>query len=301
MASELQVGSWRVRPDLYEISCGADRRRLGPKVMGVLLTLAERPGEVVGKDELIARVWDGGFTSDEALSAVIYELRRALGDEARSPSYVETIRNGGYRLVAAVAAAKGEQRGEGGRGTAEAVAPPLRRWSRRRLAWGAAVLVILLAAEIVARRALAPAPEPTPSPPVRSVAVLPLFAFDKARSQDLFAEGLTEMLTAEIAQLSPLSVTPGLTVRSHAGRWDLAQAVEELGVDAVVEGSVLRSGDRVWVSVDLVDTASGRMLWSGSYERRLDDEFTVLRQLAQEISEQVHASLDPAAPTPASP
>jgi TolB-like protein/DNA-binding winged helix-turn-helix (wHTH) protein len=294
MANDLQVGSWRVRPDLYEIACGDERRRLGPKVMGVLLALAERPGEVVGKEELIARVWDGSFTSDEALSAVIYELRRALGDEARSPAYVETIRKGGYRLVAAVAAGAGA----GEPRTAEA-APRPRRWSRRRLAWAAAALVAILAVAAVARRALAPAPRPPPPPAVRSVAVLPLFAFNQARSQDLFADGLTEMLTAEIAQLSPLAVTPGLAVRTHAGRWDLAQAVEELGVDAVVEGSVLRSGDRVWVSVDLVDTGSGRMLWSGSYDRRLDDEFSVLRQLAQEISEQVHAAL--AAPAPASP
>lgn len=266
---------------------------MGPKVMGVLLTLAERPGEVVGKEALIERVWDGSFTSDEALSAVIYELRRALADDARNPAYVETIRKGGYRLLAPVseAAPAGVGAAPEGEGAPERRIAA-RSWSRRpaaTLALAAAVLLVL--AGVWVRRGLAPSEVVSPGPePIQSLAVLPLFTFG-GRSEDLFAEGLTEMLTAEIAQLCPVEVAPGIALRAYPGRWDLPRAVAELGVDAVVEGSVLRSGDRLWVSVQLVETDSGRMLWGASYERQVEDEYATLRQLALEISRQVRASL----------
>lgn len=299
MARHLQIGSWLVRPDLNEISRSDEVRRVGPKVMGVLLVLAERPGEVVGKEQLIERVWDGSFTSDEALSAVIYELRRALEDDARSPTYVETIRKGGYRLLAPVAEAVSEAApaGAGVRVGAEGERAPgrrlLARSSSRRagLLLALAAVLLLVLTGIWVRRGLGPSEAVSPGPePIQSLAVLPLFTFS-GRSEDLFAEGLTEMLTAEIAQLCPVEVAPGIALRGYPGRWDLPRAVAELGVDAVVEGSVLRSGDRLWVSVQFVETGSGRMLWGASYERRVEDEYATLRQLALEISRQVRASL----------
>lgn len=97
-----RIGDWLVEPELKSISRDGKTRRLGHKVMAVLLVLAETPGRVVDKEELVGRAWEGDPASDEALTTTVYELRRALGDRASAPRYVETIRKGGYRLVASV-------------------------------------------------------------------------------------------------------------------------------------------------------------------------------------------------------
>lgn len=96
----LQIGDWQVRPDLNELTRGAIRVRLEPKAMATLLVLADRPGDVITKAELLERVWPGTFVVDGAVFRVLSELRRALGDDPRTPTYVETIPNRGYRLVA---------------------------------------------------------------------------------------------------------------------------------------------------------------------------------------------------------
>ncbi len=90
--TEFRVGEWLVHPELNTLSRDGEERRVGPKVMAVLGCLVERGGGVVGKQELVDQVWQGAFTSDEAVATVLYELPKALGDDARQPRYVETIR-----------------------------------------------------------------------------------------------------------------------------------------------------------------------------------------------------------------
>ena len=97
-----EVGEWQVHPSLNRISRGGEELRLEPKVMQVLEALAETPGEVVTRDQLVARVWSGVFVSDAVVHRAIGELRRAFGDDAAKPAYVETIRKRGYRLIALV-------------------------------------------------------------------------------------------------------------------------------------------------------------------------------------------------------
>ena len=96
------VGDWHVHPSLNRLTRNGDEVRLEPKVMQVLELLAETPGEVVTRDQLVARVWPGVFVTDDVVHRAIRELRRAFGDETAKPEYVETIRKRGYRLIAAV-------------------------------------------------------------------------------------------------------------------------------------------------------------------------------------------------------
>jgi len=96
-------GPWTVHPALKTLSSDGQEVRVGHKVMAVLVCLVQADGELVTKDQLVERVWQGAFTTDEAVATVVYELRKALGDDARRPSFVETIRQGGYRWLAEVA------------------------------------------------------------------------------------------------------------------------------------------------------------------------------------------------------
>jgi Tol biopolymer transport system component/DNA-binding winged helix-turn-helix (wHTH) protein len=98
------VGDWRVQPSLNRLSRNGEDVRIEPKVMQVLECLAEKPGEVVSRDELVARIWPGVFVSDDVLHRTIRELRRAFGDDTTNPTYIETIRKRGYRLIAPVGA-----------------------------------------------------------------------------------------------------------------------------------------------------------------------------------------------------
>lgn len=299
-----RVGPWTVDPRSGEISrhvAGEGHEvetiRLGPKVTAVLVCLAERAGDVVSKDELIAHAWDGApFTSDEALAAVLYELRKALDDDARRPRFIETLRGSGYRLIAPV-----EQAGElGPQASLDARGNDPASTSRRDWKITAGLAALLLLGLLLVWMSLRPDPPPG-SPDIRSLAVLPVTTFTPGAPMSLatgdpLSTVLTEMLTADLAQCCTQDVTPGITLRGFeprepGDRWRLDQVEEVLGVDAVVEGSVLRSGDHLWISLQLVETASGRMLWSGSWDRELGDELLVLREVALEAAREIRSAL----------
>ena len=102
MALEFHVGRWRVAPSLNRLEADDTTVHLEPKVMQVLVRLAQQPGQVVSREQLLAAAWADTFVTDDVLKRSISELRRALGDDARQPVYIETIPKGGYRLIAPV-------------------------------------------------------------------------------------------------------------------------------------------------------------------------------------------------------
>jgi DNA-binding winged helix-turn-helix (wHTH) protein/TolB-like protein len=308
--TELNIGDWVVHGELHTIERAGEQRRLGPKVMALLLCLARRPGRVLAKQELVDQVWEGAFTSDEAIAAVIYELRKALGDDAKQPAYVETIRGSGYRLVAPVRSRSTPPgiaaTGGGGRSH--------RQGRRRRLRWlaGAALVLALGSlAAVAARRGTPSAEQPVGKPAagpalalsssagspassagaVRSLAVLPLATLvggDLGQSE--LALGLTQALSAELANRRPVELAP-LPEGAGADRWDQRAVARNLEVGAVLEGSIYRSEDRLLVSMQLVDLDSGAMLWGRTYERTLGDELAVQLELARSIAAEVDGHL----------
>ena len=98
----LRVGDWIVDPELNEVRRNGDSTRLEPKALEVLAYLARRPGAVVGREDLLSAVWPGVVVGDDALTQAIIKLRKALGDDAHRPKYIETISKRGYRLIAPV-------------------------------------------------------------------------------------------------------------------------------------------------------------------------------------------------------
>jgi Tol biopolymer transport system component/DNA-binding winged helix-turn-helix (wHTH) protein len=100
VSGDFSVGEWRVQPAVNRLQRGDEVVRLEPKVMQVLVCLAEQAGEVVTREELIARVWPDVFVTDDVLHRAIRELRRGFGDSSSAPRYIETIRKRGYRLIA---------------------------------------------------------------------------------------------------------------------------------------------------------------------------------------------------------
>jgi TolB-like protein/DNA-binding winged helix-turn-helix (wHTH) protein/Flp pilus assembly protein TadD len=269
---------------------------LTPKVLDTLLTLIELRDRVVTKDELLERVWRGTVVEEGGLARNISILRKALGEKPDQHTYIVTVPGKGYRFVADVREAAGA-----GASAKEA------RASRWLLLGG---LVALAAAVLVVYLLRHPPGAPAAPPAITSLAVLPLANLSGDPAQEYFADGMTEALIGNLARIRALRVVSRTSVmRFKGGTRSLPEIARALSVDAIVEGSVLRTGDRVRISVQLIHVATDAHLWAREYERDLTDilklQGEVSRAVAEEIQVQITAeerarlasvaSVDPAA------
>jgi TolB-like protein/DNA-binding winged helix-turn-helix (wHTH) protein len=278
-----------------------------PKVMEVLLCLARRAGRVVTKDELVREVWEGRFVSDDVVWRSVRELRRALGDEARAPRFIETIPKRGYRLlapvaqiaepdgVAAASAPASMEQASVREGTAASALPAVPPAARPRLPArrlprpaAAAALAVLAALALAAAWWLG-ARRPAGLQPVR-IAVLPFANLSGDAGQAYFADGLTEELISRLGSLRPgrLAVIGRTSVMALAGHGgDAAEIGRRLGVSYLLEGGVRRDGGRARVTVRLVRAADGTAIWS----QRQDVELRQTLQAESAIAERVAREL----------
>jgi TolB-like protein/DNA-binding winged helix-turn-helix (wHTH) protein/Flp pilus assembly protein TadD len=272
----------------------------------ILAMLLEQPGELVTRDELKNRLWPGDTFVDfeHSLNAAVKRLRQALHDSAENPRCVETLARRGYRFIAEVAVADGARlnvresatddvltaddraQPEAAERTAVVKHPPLP------LAWkisGLALLVILTIVVVWILRSRS-----VPSPTIRSLAVLPLESLSSDPSQEYFADGMTDELITDLGQISALRVISRTSIMQYKGvRKPLPQIARELNVDAVVEGTVLRSGDQVRITAQLIQASDDRHLWSHSYEGELRDALGLQNKVASAIAEQIQINLQP--------
>jgi TolB-like protein/Flp pilus assembly protein TadD len=272
--------------------------------------LLERPGEVITREELQKELWsaDTFVDFDHGLNKAINKLREALGDSAESPRYVETVARRGYRFLAEVKVAdavpaRTPDLATQPPPTAEALGAvtPARpdlagvlAGSRRALppiAWKiSAVLLVVCMASLVTWKLA----RNRPSPVIRSLAVLPFESLSSDPSQDYFADGMTDELISDLGQISALRVISRTSVMAYKrARKPLPQIARELNVDAVVEGTVLRSGDQVRITAQLIEASVDKHLWSQSYEGELRDTLALQNKVAQAIADQIRISLNP--------
>ena len=284
------------------------RIRLQEQPFQVLAMLLEHPGEVVTREELQKKLWpaDTFVDFDHGLNKAINKLREALGDSAESPRFVETVARRGYRFLAEAkkTAEVVPVRGSG-LATQSHPAPDaphlppeiagnstVPRHRLPSIAWKSSVLVLLLLTASLA--AWKVHPWNRSSPVIRSLAVLPLESLSNDPSQDFFADGMTDELISDLGQISALRVISRTSVMAykHAHK-PLPQIARELNVDAVVEGTVLRSGDQVRITAQLIDASADKHLWSQSYEGELRDTLALQSKVARAIADQIQINLNP--------
>jgi TolB-like protein/DNA-binding winged helix-turn-helix (wHTH) protein/Tfp pilus assembly protein PilF len=277
--------------------------RLQEQPFQVLTMLVENSGEVVTREDLQKKLWPANtfVDFDHGLNKAINKIRDALGDSAESPRFVETVARRGYRFLAEVKAVHGVPV------RSELVAPvhpaagtrpslPLESDTRKdhlpSLAWKIfiPVLFVLIAAFAAWNFHF----RNLPSPSIRSLAVLPLESLSADASQDYFADGMTDELITDLSQISALRVISRTSVMpyKHAGK-SLPQIARELDVDAVVEGTVLRSGDQVRITAQLIQANADKHLWAASYEGDVRDTLALQNQVARSIAEQIRINLSP--------
>lgn len=281
-----RVGDWLVDAAGDRLSRDGVEVRIEPKTMAVLHYLARRPQEVVSADQLIEAVWQGRPLGDSPVYKCIAHLRKALGDDSRSPDYIENIPRKGYRLIAPVT-------------PAESVAQPPQpdAQSSVRLPTGARKPLVLLglplAIFVVAWLVFRSAQDAAISglaPPV--IAVLPFTDMSAARDQAYFAEGVAEEVLNALAQVPSLRVIARSSSFALGGpAVDIAAIAEKLQATHILEGSVRKSGSRIRVTAQLIDAVDRLHLWSETYDASLGDVLAVQYQIASQIAEELHPLL----------
>jgi TolB-like protein/Tfp pilus assembly protein PilF len=251
----------------------------------VLKVLLELPGEVVTREQLRQRLWpsDVFVDFDRSLNKAIVKLREVLGDSADSPRFIETLPKTGYRFIAPVSEPPPAV-------PAPSVAAPVPGLSFGRVvAIGLPLLLIAAVAVYFAFEKLVPARSASP---VHSMVVLPLENQSGDPGQDYFADGMTDELITDLAKIGSLRVISRTTAMTYKGtRKPLPQIARELGVDAVVEGSVVRSASKVRIRAQLIRAASDEHIWANSYERNVSEAGMLQADIAQEIANEVRAQL----------
>jgi TolB-like protein/DNA-binding winged helix-turn-helix (wHTH) protein len=282
-----RISAWQIEPQLNTVSRNGSVVRLEPKVMEVLVCLAEHAGEPVSRDKLLQTVWPATFVSDDVLTRSISELRRIFEDDARESRVIQTIPKRGYRLVARIETL--DQR--------TATLPALEATRINGVGnRGFKILlssVLVLSIGLVAVRAYKPKSAGQNDPPqIRSVAVLPLQNLSADPAQEYFSDGMTDALITDLAQIGSLKVISRTSTTQYKGtKKPLPEIARELNVDGIIEGTVQRSGDRVRITAQLIQVPADRHLWANSYERDMQDVFTLEREVTGDIARQIKTRL----------
>jgi TolB-like protein/DNA-binding winged helix-turn-helix (wHTH) protein/Tfp pilus assembly protein PilF len=320
--SHLRAGVFELDLTAGELRKSGVLIHLPPQPFKILALLASRAGQLVTREEIQQQVWgDETFVDFEhGLNFAIKRIRQVLGDNAETPRFIETLPRRGYRFIYPVAPASPSAipvaamspppadleaglvpaRPAGGPAQARPPEAPLRRRWTVAATTGAAVAIVAvvlalnfaglrdrLVTAVVARYGV-------PPPKIESIAVLPLANLSGDPAQEYFADGMTDSLIAELGQIGSLRVISRTSIMQYKGaRTPLPQIARELNVDAVIEGSVLRSGDRVRVTAQLIGAVPERHLWARSYERDLRDVLALQGEIARTMAEGIKAKIAP--------
>jgi TolB-like protein/DNA-binding winged helix-turn-helix (wHTH) protein/Flp pilus assembly protein TadD len=298
----IRFGPFEFQSDTGELRKHGLRVKLRGQPIELLTMLLQRPGERVTREELQRLLWpaDTYVDFEHSLNAAMKRLRAALGDSADDPRFIETLAGRGYRFIAPVSQPAEEAPqippppAANGKLEPEPEAKPAAR--RRPSLWTAAaagfVLLVLLATNFARLRDMVRGRTSPGS--IRSLVVLPLANLSGDPDQDYFVEGMTDALRQYLEGVGSLRVISRTSSMHYRGSGKpLPDIARELNVDAVVDGSVLRSGDRVRINVELIHAGTDRHLWSNGYERDLRDVFVLQAEVARRIAEEIRVTLTP--------
>jgi TolB-like protein/DNA-binding winged helix-turn-helix (wHTH) protein len=320
-------GQFILDPGERQLRKGAAHIEIPPRAFDTLLAMVSNNGHLLEKDALMRRVWGDTVVEESNLSQVVYLLRKALHDGENDEHYIQTVPKRGYRFVASVREIEADTSGELGQVSdssnslpaADILEPPIgpnqpnlqsqprsnvnavfatddklypaaSPVSRHRRAFG--ILALLAAVALLTAAAWKKGLFTSVPGPIRSIAVLPLQNLSNDPNQEYFVDGMTDELITDLAQIRGFKVVSKTSVMQYKGaRTPLPQIGRDLKVDAVVEGSVLRSGDHVRITAQLIRTATDRHLWAAAYEGDLKDVLSLQARVAAAITNEVKLNL----------
>jgi len=282
-----------------ELSRDGTSLKLQPQPAKVLVLLVSRHGEIVTRQDIARQVWGSETFVDfeQGLNFAIRKIRSVLHDDADHPRFLETLPKRGYRFTAPVKSRPPLWEVEAPAPVSPRTPSPKRRALRYGLAGLAvAVVVALFLAwywglfRQLRSRAFSP-------PRIESLAVLPLHNLSRDPEQEYFSDGMTDELITELARFGTFRVISHTSVERYKDtKRPLPEIAHELGVDAIVEGTVMRSGDRVRITSQLIEARSDRHLWAESYDRDLSNMLALQNEVARDIATEIQIKVQERSP-----
>ncbi len=280
--TKLKFGDFELDAAGYELSRSGRAIKLERIPMELLLLLVNRRGQLVTRDEILEKLWgkDTFLDVDNSINTAISKIRVVLKDNPESPAFIKTVSGKGYRFIASIASLPDGQ---------DAFMAPIDGVSSA----SEAAVADEPALESESKTSSSMVSPGRPAV-IGSLAVLPLENLTGDATQEYFADGMTDALITDLAQIGALRVISRTSVMRYKGvRKPLPEIARELGVDGIVEGTVTRSAGRIRVTSQLIFASSDQHLWAQSYERDIGDVVELQADIAQAIANEVRAALTP--------
>jgi TolB-like protein/DNA-binding winged helix-turn-helix (wHTH) protein/Tfp pilus assembly protein PilF len=269
---------------------------LTPKAFQTLFLLVKQRGHLVQKEELLNSIWGDAFVEEQAAAKTISAIRNALSEDSRKPEFIQTIPKRGYRFVGQVR--ETEATGNGmpvaapppvePKTTYPAEQPTLRRFSMT-IGFGMFSLVAII---VALGWSFGGWPKPVNVGAIKSLTVLPFENVSGNSADEYVVQGVTDSLTADLSRIGDLSFIPlSKEISDAKGAFDPKAVGQQIGADAVLSGTVVRSGERIRITAHLVDSVSGKYLWASTYERQASDLQSIQKELARNVVEEIRANV----------
>jgi len=274
------VGDWLVEPAIEHISKGNLEEKLEPRVMDLLVCLSSKVGEVITREELESKVWVGMVVGYDALTSAMIKLRKAFHDDSKHPKIIQTVSKRGYRLIVEVTPVNFAS------STGLLHSPLIEKININSLGLGlwlglGVILIGFIYFNYVDFQSSFTQVKNVKTP---SIIVLPFVNISGDSEQAYFSDGITEDIITDLSRISKLNVMARNTSFSYKGQIINPQNIgKELKVQYLLEGSIRKSGDKLRVNAQLIETVNGYQVWSDRYDRKLVEVFAVQDELTRNI------------------
>ncbi len=292
-----EFGSFRLNPADHSLLCSGKPVSLTPKSFDILVTLIERNGLLVTKDELMKTIWPDSFVEEANLTVNVSALRKALGDTPEHQQYIETVPKLGYRFIAPVTALAGgepaptvqstfplpqTQDADTKQSDSVAAATSDRSfWSRMGVVALAAIILLVGLTYWQTRKD--PAVSHVTSQP-RRLAILPFRNMQSDPGSDFLGYSLADAIITKLGPVQSLRVRPSYAIEKYRGQAvEIPKVAADLDVDTLLTGNFMRDGDDLRITCQLVDVKSRNLLWQGAFDLRYQKLFTVQDEVVEQI------------------
>ena len=292
-----EFGSFRLDPGDHSLLCSGRPVSLTPKSFDILVTLIERNGLLVTKDELMKRIWPDSFVEEANLTVNVSALRKALGDTPEHQQYIETVPKLGYRFIAPVTALPGgepapsiqspsplphTQDADTKRSDSVAAATSNRGFGSRMGVVALAAIILLLALTYWRIRKDPAVSHVTTQP--RRLAILPFRNMQSDPGSDFLGYSLADAIITKLGPVQALRVRPSYAIEKYRGQAvEIPKVAADLDVDTLLTGNFMRDGDDLRITCQLVDVKSRNLLWQGAFDLRYQKLFTVQDEVVEQI------------------
>jgi TolB-like protein/DNA-binding winged helix-turn-helix (wHTH) protein/Tfp pilus assembly protein PilF len=278
----ISFGKFTIDEGRRQLLCAGEAVRLSPKTFQLLTALVHESPRAISKADLQDQLWPGTFVTDGSLANLVTELRGALGDDARDPQFVRTLYGFGYSFTAPISDSR------------DAPQPPARAQRRFGHLSSAAAFGALSAVLILASRSTVVSAPPSLHQPISSIAVLPFDSSGADRGDEYLGLGLTDVVISRLGNVRQLVVRPTSAIRQYAGKhFDSRDAGRTLKVDAVLEGSVRTTSDRVRVTVELLSMRDQKTIFADRFDAKRSEMFVLEDDISAKVAEALMMRLTP--------